>query len=67
MPKKKNERTIDDIVDEKGGEMEHRRPGRKTGKKVRASLNPVDFWWKNLKIEMHVLDFTGKRELQHNR
>lgn len=42
MPKKKNERTVDDVVDEKGGKMEHSRPGRKTGKKVRASLKPLD-------------------------
>lgn len=63
MPKKKNERTVDDVVDEKGGKMEHGRPGRKTGKKVRASLKPLDFWRKNLKIEMHLLDCNGKREL----
>lgn len=67
MPKKKNERTVDDVVDEKGGKMEHGRPGRKTGKKVRASLKPLDFWRKNLKIEMHLLDCTGKRDLQHRR
>lgn len=42
MPKKKNERTVDDVVDEKGGKVEHGRPVRKTGKKARASLKPLD-------------------------
>lgn len=42
MPKKKNERTVDDVLDDKGGKVEHGRPGRKTGKKTRASLKPLD-------------------------
>lgn len=42
MPKKKNERTVDEVVDEKGGKVEYGRPGRKTSKKARASLKPLD-------------------------
>ena len=34
IPKKKNGRTVDDVVDEKGGKMDHGLHVRKTGKKV---------------------------------